>query len=130
MNKVLIALIGVSLTILTTMSYFYYRDVVIAKEEIPSGCAPYNLKVSNITKVSAEVSWETGSVCSGFVKSGLSKDLIDKSHIGDGGYVGKTDHSVTVENLRPETIYYLSIFSNGELYGINGQPVQIETKPL
>lgn len=130
MNKILSQAIVVNLVVIMTLSYFYYRDVVAAKTENGEGCTPYDVSVNNIDKNSAKISWKTGSSCTSYIKFGLLSDDIDQTLLGLEGYSASKEHSASLESLKPDTTYYLTFFSNGEIYGDRGKPYEVRTSPF
>lgn len=130
MNKALLPLIAVNFVLLITLSYFYYRDVIIVREVSEEGCTPYGAEVTQLTKNSASIQWKTDSSCTSYIKIGSDQEQIDQIFLGENGYTPTRNHQVDLTALRPETLYYIIFFSSGVEYGDNGKPYEIQTLSL
>ena len=129
MNNVFLVIIAVLLILSGTLLFFYNRDVLQEKgDESKNNCIPLNLQIRDITRTGAVVEWETAFECLGLVKYGDSVDAMDYIAIDEDNNFARKNHSIMVKNLKPASIYYLVVFSNGVEYGLEGSPVVINTK--
>ena len=110
--------------------FFYIRDVVRDTEEesVLGDCVPVNLQIKDILSTNFSVSWETSNECIGLVKYGDSVDSMDYLAVDESNNVAKTKHLIQLKDLKPSSIYYLVVFSEGVEYGIEGTPAIVNTK--
>ncbi len=85
-----------------------------------------NVHTIDVTDTSATVVWETDEPADGFVS--YSADESNFQTEGHGTLV--TEHSVTLNNLNPETSYSYSVESNGQTDDDNGNFYSFSTLPL
>jgi len=90
--------------------------------------APKDIRISNITDTSFNVSWITNTKTGGVAKwnatpSNLKEET--KDTIEDPSYT----HSVKIKDLSPSITYYFLIYSNNRSFDNNGIPWQAKTAP-
>ena len=127
MNKYLRILLLVSILSLTPFTYLYMRDFVYADEEEVniSDCTPYNLETEE-ERFKVTIRWKTNDRCPGFIKYDISsKNSEGKTVPSTDGFLPATEHTVVVEDLKPETTYYMWIYSDDKAYGEGGVPYPV-----
>jgi hypothetical protein len=88
--------------------------------------APRDIRISNISDSSFNVSWVTNSKTSGAIKLGDSTTSVNEkvdNSISNPSYT----HSVKIEKLSPKTTYYFTILSNTKLFDNDEIPWQVRT---
>ncbi len=129
MNNFFLVIIAVLMILSGTLLFFYNRDVLQEKGgEEGNNCTPINLQINEVSSTGAIVEWETSYECLGLVKYGDSVDSMDYIAIDETNNFARKEHSVSIKNLKPASIYYLVVFSNGVEYGLEGTPVVFNTK--
>lgn len=112
---------------LVPFSLLFVRDFVYAddtSEEIP-GCVPYDLQTES-DRFSTTITWKTTQQCAGYVEYDLTSKSTDGEKVySPDGILPVSEHSVTINDLKPSTKYYIWVFSNGEPYGNDGMPVEV-----
>ena len=88
--------------------------------------APKDIRISNISDSSFNVSWITNTKTAGAVKwnstqSNLNEEI--KDSIRNPSYT----HSVKFDDVSPTTTYYFAITSNGQQFDNNTIPWQVKT---
>ncbi len=86
---------------------------------------PQQIKVTNIDANSFTVSWITDQETVGLVKYGTSLSLTQTQTQTQTNLL----HYLKIENLQPETKYYLKIGSSEKLYDQQGRPYEVATGP-
>lgn len=127
-------IIGLTILILgiTASVFFINRSTHWFSRAAPE-TTPKQIKFTNITDGGFSVSWVTDEATSGFIKYGAGSKLDQTAR--DDRYkltnqIGSfTTHHVTLENLKPNTIYQFQIGSGGSSYDNNGQNYKITTAP-
>lgn len=87
---------------------------------------PKDIRISNITATSFNVSWITNTKTSGVTRWNTTPSNFKrqkKDSIENPGYT----HSVKIENLSPSTTYYFLIYSNNRSFDNNDIPWQVKT---
>jgi len=87
---------------------------------------PQNVRISNITDSSFNISWTTDKETLGFVKWGKSVNNLDKVEndtISQKGFV----HSSTIRSLNTQTEYYFKINSNAQDFDNQGSVWKVKT---
>lgn len=127
MNKVFFSVGIILFLLLSTLTFFYYRDVVNGNGVTNNDCLPRNLEFKDITSSSAKVVWQTSKKCAGFVKYGENIDYMSMIALDTRGSLSSEDHSIDLSDLKPGTSYYLYIFSDEKDYGFDGSPLLLRT---
>lgn len=129
MNNFILSIIGVLLVIFALLFSFYYRDIIISSLSHAGGyvCEPLDLTISDLGTTSFTVSWKTAKNCLGSVKYGASIDDLNMIEVGERRHISRMEHVVTIEDLRPGSVYYFVIYSDGTNYGIEGSPIILST---
>lgn len=129
MNNFFLVLIAILLVLSGTFYFFYNRDVLGIKDEADfDSCTPFNMQVTEVKSTSFLISWDTVDECLGLVKYGSSVDSLDLIAVSDENNFAGDSHSIQVKNLRPSSVYYFVISSEGVEYGIDGSPVVVNTR--
>jgi hypothetical protein len=106
---------------------FLIRNRQIFKLGASPDASPNDVRITNISDTSFDVSWTTVKETSGFVSWGKTVSTFDRVENSDAlGEKGFT-HYFTINALTPETNYYFKISSDGNEYDNNGNPWQIKT---
>ena len=131
MRRFVIAIWFLILTSVVVFGYFFYRDVVLAKNvNDPNNCTPYNVKIDNLTKTDIELSWMTDKACISLVRYGNRNDSM-YSVAQDNDAIKQTkNHKVNIGDLTPGESYYFVFYSGDKIYGLNGTPMKISTKDV
>lgn len=82
---------------------------VIGEDEPGSVIYPYDVKVGNITDISATITWRTGTPGDEFVHFGTTKHLNDKT---GSESARSTEHRIVLTNLKPGTTYLYRVSSD------------------
>lgn len=92
---------------------------------------PKDIRISNITDNSFNVSYFTDENTTGLINYGnnpsLGQSMLDDKDQLSGSVGNHRIHNITVKNIEPEKKYYFSITSNGKTYTNNGKPFEITT---
>lgn len=106
---------------------FLVKNRQIFKLGASPDAAPNNVRITNITDTSFNVSWTTAKETTGFVSWGKTASATDQVESSDAlGEKGFT-HFFTINALSPETAYYFKIGSDGSEYDNNGATWQVKT---
>ncbi|MFH1030917.1 MAG: fibronectin type III domain-containing protein, partial [bacterium] len=70
-----------------------------------------NIEISGITSSSVLISWTTDETANSFVEFKVETDISDKPYMSYGSYNSSLSHSVTLDNLSPNTAYSYKILS-------------------
>jgi hypothetical protein len=70
---------------------------------------PYNVRAANITSTSVTIVWNTGTPGDGLVHYGQTGHLNDQAGSED---VRETNHTITLDNLQPGTVYRYRVSSD------------------
>jgi hypothetical protein len=120
-SSVAAILIGALVTVpLLVVGFMQISDVITRA----TNSVPENIRVSNITETSAEVSWETGIQTQGIVEYGSEPDQMVKFA---PEAVQTTNHNVRVTLLDPGTTYYFRIRVGTDTYDNDGVPYTFTT---
>ncbi|QQG47735.1 MAG: hypothetical protein HY044_01440 [Candidatus Woesebacteria bacterium] len=106
-------------------SVLLIRNRQIFNSSANPSTAPRDIKITNVSDSSFNVSWVTDTATSGFVSFGESKDP-GATALPDNASAS-TVHYVTLQQLKPSTMYYFKINSNSILYDNSGIAWQIKT---
>ncbi len=129
MSKKVKLLLLILILILAPFIYFWIRDVdQLNRVEEQGKCTPFNVEHS-AERFSIFLKWETDEDCVGYAKYSLLASGDSWINVLNGEeFVLSKEHSVEINDLKPGTDYYISIISNGEMYGENDSPLMIRTK--
>ncbi len=120
----IIIIFGLSVTTLLTNKATFLQSNATENKQ------PQDVRITNISDNSFTVSYTTVSMESGFVKYGSTGSL-DQTAFDDKDTTQKLQthivHSITLNNLNPDTKYYFSINSGGETYLDNNNNFEITT---
>lgn len=89
---------------------------------------PTNIRVSNLSNQSVNISWTTDSETYGYVKYGSSPLYLDKTAFPKTQTVSKT-HYLKLDNLLDDKKYYYVISSKGIDYDNENAPFEFTTAP-
>lgn len=129
MNNFFLVFIAILLIISGTLFFFYNRDILSQEEGVLfEDCVPVNLQVKDVSSTSFSVEWQTSNKCLGLVKYGDSIDSINYMAINEENEISSTKHNIEIENLKPSSVYYFIISSEGIEYGLEGAPVVVNTR--
>jgi len=117
--------------LLVPFLYFFVRDTVqVEGADNVGGCTPHSLEIVP-SRFSVMVNWKTADECTGYVRYSLTvQDKNGTIASSDGGFLPSTDHSVVIKDLKPQTIYYVSIISDEIRYGEDGNPIKLRPANL
>jgi len=106
---------------ITISSYIKHKNTGISTD-----IAPKDIRISNVTDSSFNISWITNTKTVGVVKwnstpSSLNEET--KDSIINPSYT----HSVRVDDVSDSTTYYFAIYSDGQLFDNNTIPWQVKT---
>lgn len=95
---------------------------------------PQNILVTNISDSSFTVVYITVDSVIGTITYGENPDSLDKVNLDDRDQLSQKineykAHSITVNNIAPNTQYYFTISSDGKTIKDNGQPFTAKTGP-
>lgn len=119
-------LLGVLILFLLTGTgvFLVQNQKKITSSASPS-ITPEQVKITNLTDRNFTISWFTDKPIQGFVTFGSSKSV--------GTVISENSpsqiHYITIENLKPSTIYYFKIGSGKDIFDNNGLPYETKTGP-
>ncbi len=87
---------------------------------------PKDVRVSNLSDTSATISWITEDATVSFVTYGTSTNVGTIAYESEDGQKYNS-HSITITGLKPESVYYFKINSNGTNFDNNGVAWQFST---
>ena len=95
---------------------------------------PQNIQMTNISDSSFTVVYITDDSVIGTITYGENPDSLDKVNLDDRDQLSQKineykAHSITVNNLTPNTQYYFTISSDGKTIEDNNQPFAVKTGP-
>jgi len=94
---------------------------------------PENVRITNITHSSFSVSYTTEGEVTGSVNYGKDQALgqsgLDDQDKESGSLKNHKVHSITIDNLTPQTTYYFTITSGQDSYMNNNKPFEAITGP-
>jgi hypothetical protein len=129
-NQTIPTLLGVVMLVAgIAAGVFLVQNRQIFKLRAEPETAPENIRVSNITDTSFDVSWTTNAVVGGFVSWGESESNPNQTAsdtIATDGYT----HSAAIKGLVPSTTYFFTINSGGDDYDNSGIPWQVTVGPI
>ena len=96
---------------------------------------PENIQITNISDSSFTVVYTTEDKVIGTLTYGENAENLDKVNLDERDQLTQTvskyqTHSITVNNLKPETNYFFTITSSNKSYNNNGEPYNVKTGPL
>lgn len=86
--------------------------------------SPNRIKVTDLQQTQFTLSWKTALPTSCYVNYGITTS---PGSVASDNIVGQ-NHSVTIDNLQPDTTYYFDIVSNGVVDDNHGQHYTVKTK--
>lgn len=102
----------------------------VAGEQEGMECVPYDLKITP-DRFKVDVSWKTELECTGYLRYSLVSQEKEGEIVTDqDGFIPESEKEVEIDGLKPQTTYYVTIFSNEKMYGDGGQPIEVSTLPL
>ncbi len=129
MNNIFLVFIAILLIVSGTLLFFYNRDILNEQGDVLfEDCVPVNLQIQNISSTSFSVQWHTSNKCLGLVKYGDSIDSINYIAINEDNEIAAKKHSIEIKNLKPSSVYYFVISSEGVEYGLEGAPIVVNTQ--
>ncbi|MFZ6021997.1 MAG: hypothetical protein ACOYT9_00825 [Patescibacteria group bacterium] len=131
-----IALIGVVLSLLIPliMAFLWVKYVreqeylVSSDNTVKQPCEPSQFTIDTDDVGRMKITWETREACTGFIL--LGKSYADFSSLpykvlSANGESPSTSHSVSLLKQDELSYRYVIVVSEGEWYGINGNPFQL-----
>lgn len=99
------------------------------------GNEPKNVVVTNISDSSFTVTYLTDASAIGTINFGKDPDKLDQTALDDRDQLSQTvnnyqAHSITVNSIEPNTIYYFTITSASDIIKDKNFPFKIKTGPL
>lgn len=92
-----------------------------------SDSTPIDLRISEISKNSFSLEWETDGLNSGYILYGENPEDLNLVGLDVKGSNKYTNHLVTIIRLKPKTSYYYVVISEEETYLSGGHPFEIQT---
>jgi hypothetical protein len=89
---------------------------------------PSEVMVTNVTNTSFTLSWSTSTANRGMVRYSLDPAMSD-AVISIANKQPETLHQVTITKLKPNTPYFVEVFSSSRWYNDSGLPLRIKTIP-
>jgi hypothetical protein len=132
-NKKSISFIAVFLIILgiiTTTLLVINRGSFLIKAG-PSS-TPKDIQVTNISDSAFTLTYSTDESVIGTISFGEDQNILDQTALDDKDQLSQKlnnykSHSITANNLKPDTTYYFTITSGSDTINNNGQPFSIKT---
>lgn len=116
-----IVIISMSSILLITKNVIGFDTVGFAERN----CVPHNIIIERGEKdYSVNISWSTKAECVGFVQYGRDMGNLDMVLVDLVNKSKSKNHSVVVEKLLSEEVYYFLINSDEQAYGKNGVPLE------
>lgn len=131
-NKHIPTLLAISLIIIgiTATSYLVKSGTITTSQAGPLE-TPKDLKITNVSDSSFTVSYSTEADVIGSVNFGEDKNLgsvaFDERDQKAGTVIPHKIHSITVNNVTPETQYFFSIASGESIYLNSTEPFDVTT---
>ena len=93
---------------------------------------PKNIQITNISDTSFTITYTTDANVTGTIIIGENQNTLDQTVLDDRDQLTQqinnyTSHSISANNLRPNTTYYYTITSGSETIANNEQPFEIKT---
>lgn len=95
-----------------------------------SECIPYNIKMISKDSNSVTFHWLTKKECISFMKYGMDNTELFLMATEGETLTAKNSHKVVVDKLKPDTVYYFTVVTKDGQYGIDGDPLVIETNSV
>ena len=134
MGKFYIYILTLLLVLVFLSGGLFYRDIVQGVNvetqtvDATNPCTPKGMEVIDIAQAKFTIKWETVSECSGYVVWGTAIDEANRMAISEDGLAKTTRHEVVVENLSPDSSYFLYIVSGDKIYGDkSGMAISVST---
>jgi hypothetical protein len=132
-NKKLYTFIGILLIILgiiATTLLVVNRSSYLIKAG-PSS-TPKNIQITNISDSAYTVTYSTDASVIGTINFGENPNVLDQTTLDDRDQLSQqinnyNSHSITTNNLKPNTTYFFTITSGSDNINNNGQPFSVKT---
>lgn len=108
---------------------FSLWKTIAAEKDIDEKTAVYNVRIDNVTRTTASVSWNTIKKSTGYIEYGKTLNYDVKNYEDDDN--PKEDHSVILVNLQPNSTYHFRIsgvYQNSKL--IYSEDYTVSTLPF
>ncbi len=128
MNKVVRIFLLASIAVMTPLSFLFINEIAHARDrsQVEGECTPYDLDIVK-ERFSAKIDWSTTGDCAGYVRFGITpNNTSSKVVVGPDEYLPVQEHNVTLNDLKPNTTYYLWVYSDGIAYVEDGRPIIIK----
>jgi hypothetical protein len=122
----------ITITIGTIITTYLVKGETVFRINAGPGQTPKNVEITNISDSSFTVTYLTDDKVLGTILYGSSPSTLENVVLDDRDQLTQsvskyTAHSITVNNLEPETKYYFSINSGDENFKNDGIPFEINT---
>lgn len=111
--------------------FLIQKNILINIRALPSHI-PNDLSITNITDQSFSISYFTSDTATGSISYGENEQanrVVLDSRDNTGNVSAHKQHYFTIQNLKPNTLYYFSILSNNNQYDNKGVPFKVTTGP-
>jgi hypothetical protein len=89
---------------------------------------PKNVIIDQVNKTGFNIYWYTDKIQVGVVKLSLSPDMKTSPQIiSEPNTQAASQHQLTIDQLQPDTTYYLQVLSGSDWYDYQGQAIKITT---
>lgn len=133
-QKKIPTLIGIILVIAIMAGIgFLFESMARGQTRASTSTEPAKVTVTNVSDSGFTIIWQTGDLASGTVNvtgpNGKKYSAFDERDVT--GKLGKyITHSVSIRSLAPDTLYDITILSNGKRYPVDKKSYQVTTSPL
>lgn len=134
-NKKLPSILGITIIIFgIVLTTFLVQRTNILQGDASASENPKNIKITNNSDDSFSIIYMTDKSVIGEINLGenpnnLSQKFLDDKDNSSNEINTYSSHSITTENLKPETEYYYTIKSGNKTITDNGKPFSIKTGP-
>ncbi len=135
LNKKIPSLIGFLLIILGIgMTTFLVKGSNSYQINAGPGSEPKKIEISNISDTSFTVTYTTDASVIGTINFGEDPSILDQLSLDERDQLSQIinkyqSHSITVNNLKPNTTYYFTITSDDKIIKDNNSSFKITTGP-
>jgi hypothetical protein len=126
-NKIPTILAIVILLAGTFFGVFYLNMKQIFRIGASASAQPKDVRISNLSDNSATLTWTTDSETSAFLTWGESETSISRVEQESANNEKFFTHSISVTGLKPNTVYFFKINSEGSNFDNNGIPWKFTT---
>jgi hypothetical protein len=125
---IVLLLAGVGMT-----SFLVDRGVILQGRAAPDK-TPTNIAITNVSPTEFTVMYTTAESVAGSLSYGTNKDgtgsvALDDRDQQTGRTTASTIHHITVRNLAPDTTYFFSILSGGDVFKNQDEAYEVTTAP-